>query len=150
MTNKHYINNFILVTSQEELDQVPHDSEDIIVIKFGTYVQPAEIHDRVNVVVTGNYCVKAYGNSSIIANNGCDLELYGSSKAKVFMDCGVVAHDNSTVEAFDIYSNVKAFDNSLVRTIETPVYLHDKSKVIVYGDRPCEVHHEFDDDDLPY
>ena len=98
--------------------------------------------------MTGNYCVKAYGNSSIIANNGCDLELYGSSTAKVFMDCGVVAHDNSTVEAFDIYSNVKAFDNSLVRTIETPVYLHDKSKVIVYGDRQCEVHHEFDDDDL--
>lgn len=150
MKNSHPTNSFIIVTSQKELDQVPHDCEDIIIIKFGTDDQPAEIHNRTNVVVTGNYCVKVYGNSSIIANNGCELELYGTSKAKVFTDCGVVAHDNSTVDAFDIYSVVKAFDNSLIRTIETPVYLYDESKVIVYGDRPCTIYHKSDNNDLPF
>lgn len=100
LLTKHKDSHYIIVKSQEELDRIPNDCEDIIIIKFGTYDQPAVIHDRVNIVVTGNYCIKAYGNS-------------------------------------------------LIRTINTPVYIHDKSKVTVYGDR-CEIHHEFDDNDLPY
>ena len=100
--------NEITVTSQQQLDNLPHDCHGRIYIKFGTPYDKAIVkrkYDFASVVALGNSSVVAWENSSVVAWENSSVEARENSS--------VVARENSSVEALG-NSSVVALGNSSV------------------------------------
>ena len=86
--------NEITVTSQQQLDNLPHDCHGRIYIKFGTP------HDKA--IVRRKYdfaSVEAWGNSSVEARDNSSVEALENSSVEARDNSSVVAWGNSSVEA---------------------------------------------------
>lgn len=106
---------FIIVTSQEQLDKIPLDTDEHIIIKFGTLYNRAVLKNkyRHRVVVWGNSCVEAWGDSSVVAWGISSVVAQGDSSVVAWGDSSVVAKENSSVEAWE-NSNIVASGNSQI------------------------------------
>ena len=69
----------IIVTSQKQLDKIPLDTDEQIIIKFGTPYNRAIVKNKYR------YCVEAWENSSVEARE----------------NSSVVARGNTSVEAWE-------------------------------------------------
>ena len=108
--------NEITVTSQQQLDNLPHDFRGRIYIKFGTSHDKAIVrwkYDFASVEAFENSSVAAFGNSSVAAFGNSSVEAFGNSSVAAFGNSSVAAREDSSVEAFG-KSSVAAFGNSSV------------------------------------
>ena len=96
--------NEITVTSQQQLDNLPHDYHGRIYIKFGTPYDKAIVRRKYDFA-----SVEAWGNSSVVA-----LE---NSSVVAWENSSVVAWENSSVEAWG-NSSVEALENSIDGLVE--------------------------------
>lgn len=108
--------NEITVTSQQQLDNLPHDCHGRIYIKFGTPYDKAIVrrkYDFASVEARGNSYVEAWGNSSVEARGNSQInQKSDASKINASSNARVV-HDPHTIDEYvDFYgienSNGKA------------------------------------------
>ena len=100
--------NEITVTSQQQLDNLPHDFHGRIYIKFGTPYGKAIVrrkYDFASVEARENSSVEARENSSVVA--------WDTSSIVARENSSVEARENSSVEAWE-RSSVEAFGNSQI------------------------------------
>ena len=114
----------IIVTSQEQLNNIPVDYDGRIIISFGTSYDRAVVHRTFKysvvevyrdscVIVWGSNSVIAYENSSVIAREDSGVIAYDNSVVIVCENSSVAAWEDSSVIAYD-NSVVKAYGNSSV------------------------------------
>ena len=100
--------NEITVTSQQQLDELPHDYHGRIYIKFGTPYDKAVVRRKYDFA-----SVVAWENSSVVARENSSVEAWGNSSVEAWENSSVVARGNSSVEAWG-NSSVEAWENSSV------------------------------------
>ena len=142
----------IVVTSQQQLDSLPHDYHGRIYIKFGTPYDKAIVrwrYDSASVMALGNSSVEALGDSSIVAwenssvvarenssveaRENSSVEALGHSSVVARGNSRVVARENSSVEARE-NSRVEAWKNSSVVAFEnSSVEAFENSSVVARG-----------------
>ena len=140
----------IIVKSQKELDTIPVDTKDTIIIEFGTYESPAhvtkyytclvkvygnshvEAYDNSSVEACGNASVVAYDNSSVIACGNSSVEACGNSSIEVYENASVVAYDNSSVIACGNSSVIACGNSSVIAHGNSHVEAYDNSSIEVY------------------
>ncbi len=116
--------NEITITSQQQLDNLPHDYHGRIYIKFGTPYDRAVVRKKYDfasaeawgnssVVAWENSSVVAWGNSSVVARGNSSVEAWGNSSVVARENSSVVAWENSSVVAWE-NSSVEAWGNSSV------------------------------------
>ena len=104
----------IIVTSQEQLDKIPLDTDEQIIIKFGTPYNRAVVKNkyRYRVEARGNSSVVAWGNSSVVAWENSSVDGYGntqivdrtkSNKIKTFANARIVYMPKSIHEFINFY-----------------------------------------------
>lgn len=122
----------IVVTSQQQLDSLPHDYHGRIYIKFGTPYDMAVVRrkydfasveargnssvaawENSSVVAFGNSFVVARGNGSVVARGNSAVDAWEHSSVVACDTSSIVARDNSSVEAWE-NSSVEAFGNSQI------------------------------------
>ena len=86
--------NEITVTSQQQLDNLPHDYHGRIYIKFGTPYDKAIVRRKYDFA-----SVEAWGNSSVEALENSSVEAWENSSVVAWENSSVVAWGNSSVEA---------------------------------------------------
>ena len=93
----------VIVTCQEEMDDIPGDYKGQIIIKGN------------GIVIKKRYCwrVEACGNSSVVAWGNSSVEACGNSSVEACRNSSVVAWENSSVVAWG-NSSVEAWENSSV------------------------------------
>ena len=85
--------NEIIVKTQEELDNVPMDYHGRIIIKFGTWLNPAILrksYDNASAELRGNSRAELWGNASAVLRDNASAVLRGNASA--------VLRDNSRAE----------------------------------------------------
>ena len=114
----------IVVTSQQQLDSLPHDYHGRIYIKFGTPYDRAvvrrkydfasvEARGNSSIVALGNSSVEALGNSSVVARENSSIVARGNSSVAAWENSSVEAWENSSVVALG-HSSIVAWENSSV------------------------------------
>ena len=112
--------NEITVTSQQQLDNLPHDYHGRIYIKFGTPYDKAIVrrkYDFASVEALENSSVEALENSSVVALENSSVVAWGNSSVEALENSSVVAWENSSVVALE-NSSVVAWGNSSVEALE--------------------------------
>ena len=134
----------IIVTSQQQLDSLPHDYHGRIYIKFGTPYDMAVVrrkYDFASVVVCGNSSVVVCGNSSVVACGNSSVEVRDNSSVEAWENSSVVARGSSVVVArwnssvvARENSSVEAWENSSVVAMEnSSVMALENSSVVAFG-----------------
>ncbi len=133
--------NGITVTSQQQLDELPHDYHGRIYIKFGTPYDKAVVrrkYDFASVEAWGNSSVEAWGNSSVEARGNSSVVAWGNSSVVARGNSSVVARGNSSVEARG-NSSVVAWENSSVEARgNSSVEARGNSSVVARGNSSVE------------
>ena len=128
--------NEITVTSQQELDNLPHDYHGRIYIKFGTPYDKAIVrrkYDFASVVARENSSVVARENSSVEARENSSVVAWENSSVVAWENSSVVARENSSVVAWE-NSSVEAWENSSVVAWEnSSVEAWENSSVVARG-----------------
>ena len=138
----------IIVTSQEQLDKIPLDTDEQIIIKFGTPYNRAVVKNkyRYRVVAWGNSSVEArenssveaMENSSVVARENSSVVAWGNSSVVARGNSSVVARENSSVVAWG-NSSVEAMENSSVEAREnSSVVAWGNSSVVAWGNSSVE------------
>lgn len=102
----------VIVTSQEEMDDIPFNYTGRIIIKSKSKIY---VYRRYNSYVEawGNSSVEARGNSSVVARGNSSVEAWENSSVEAWGNSSVVAWGNSSVVARE-NSSVVAQENSSV------------------------------------
>ena len=135
--------NEITVTSQQQLDNLPHDYHGRIYIKFGTPYDKAIVrrkYDFASVEARGNSSVVAWGNSSVVAWGNSSVEAWenssvvarGNSSVVARGNSSVVARGNSSVEAWENSSVVAWWNSSVVAWGNSSVVAWENSSVVAW------------------
>ena len=115
---------YIEITSQKQLDELPLDYSGRIYIKFGTPDNRAVVRHRYK------YPVEARGNSIVTARDNSSVTAWGNSSVSAWDNSSVAAFENSIVEARG-NSSVTAWENSSVEAREN-------SSVAAWGNSSVE------------
>ena len=129
--------NEITVTSQQQLDNLPHDCHGIIYIKFGTPYDKAIVrrkYDFASVVARGNSYVVAWGNSSVEALENSSVEAWGNSSVVALENSYVVARENSYVVARGNSQINQKSDASKINASSNARVVHDPHTIDEYVD----------------
>ena len=121
--------NEITVTSQQQLDNLPHDCHGRIYIKFGTPHDKAIVrrkYDFASVVAWDNSSVEARGNSSVVA--------WENSSVVARDNSSVVARDNSSVVAWGNSQINQKSDASKINASSNARVVHDPHTIDEYVD----------------
>ena len=133
--------NEITVTSQQQLDNLPHDFHGRIYIKLGTPYDKAIVrrkYDFASVVARGNSSVVARENSSVEARENSSVVAWGNSSVVALENSSVEARENSSVVAWE-NSSVVALENSSVEAREnSSVVARGNSSVVAWGNSSVE------------
>lgn len=129
----------IIVTSQNEMDRVPHDFDGVVEINS----KPNEwivVKDASYVRVVGSSWVSASGNSSVVAcdsayvrayDDSC-VVAYDSARVYAFHSSRVAAHDYSKVMA-ESSSNISAYGNAqVIARGYSKIQAYSKARVEAY------------------
>ena len=122
----------IVVTSQQQLDSLPHDYHGRIYIKFGTPYDMAVVRRKYDFA-----SVEARGNSSVVARGNSAVDAWEHSSVVACDTSSIVAREHSSVEAWE-NSSVEAFGNSQISQKS------DASKIKTSGNarivrEPCSI-----------
>ena len=126
----------IEVYNQEQLDTISAVEDVLIVVKFGTWLVPAEVKkDYENSVqVVGEHHVLAWENSTVTARENSTVTAWENSTVTAWENSTVTARGNSTVTAWE-NSTVTARGNSTVTARgNSTVTAWENSQVL---DRTC-------------
>ncbi len=114
----------IVVTSQEQLDKIPLDTDEQIIIKFGTPYNRAFVKNKYR------YRVVARGNSSVVARGNSSVEAWENSSVVARENSSVVARENSSVVAWENSSVVARENSSVVARENSSVVARGNSSVV--------------------
>jgi hypothetical protein len=114
--------NKIIVKTQEELDNVPLDYHGRIIIKFGTWLDPAvlkksydyasaELQDNASAVLQDNASAVLWDNASAVLRDNASAELQDNASAELQDNASAVLWDNASAELQDNASAV-LWDNA--------------------------------------
>lgn len=118
------MSNKVIVTSQEEWDNLPESFDTFTIIEIRTkdylniYCNPSNssvrLYNNSSAILYDNSSVKLYDNSSAELYNNSSVKLYGSSSAELYGNSSVKLYENST--GIILSSNVKyeSFDLSVI------------------------------------
>lgn len=126
----------IVVTSQQQLDSLPHDYHGRIYIKFGTPYDMAVVrrkYDFASVEARGNSSVAAWENSSVEAWERSSVVAFGNSFVVARGNSSVVARGNSAVDAWEHSSVVACDTSSIVARDNSSVEAWENSSVEAFG-----------------
>ena len=129
--------NEITVTSQQQLDNLPHDFHGRIYIKFGTPHDKAIVsrkYDFASVVARGNSSVVARGNSSVEARGNSSVVALENSSVVARGNSSVVARGNSSVEARENSQINQKSDASKINASSNARVVHDPHTIDEYVD----------------
>ena len=90
--------NEIIVKTQEELDNVPMDYHGRIIIKFGTWLNPAILrksYDNASAELRGNARAELRGNARAELRDNASAELWDNASAELWDNARVVLRDNA-------------------------------------------------------
>ena len=96
--------NEIIVKTQEELDNVPMDYHGRIIIKFGTWLNPAILrksYDNARAVLRDNASAELWGNARAVLRDNASAELWGNSRAVLRDNASAELRDNASAELWD-------------------------------------------------
>lgn len=113
--------NEITVTSQQQLDNLPHDFHGRIYIKFGTPYDKAVVRRKYDFA-----SVEAWGNSSVEARKNSSVEAWENSSVEAWGNSSVVARGNSQINQKSTASKIKVSGNARV--------VHDPRTINEYVD----------------
>ena len=141
--------NKITVTSQQQLDNLPHDYHGRIYIKFGTPCDKAIVRRKYDfasveacgnssVVALGNSSVVALGNSSVVARENSSVEVRGNSSVVALGNSSVDALENSSVVAWENSSVVARGNSSVVALGNSSVVARENSSVEAWENSSVE------------
>lgn len=94
--------NEIIVKTQEELDNVPMDYHGRIIIKFGTWLNPAILrksYDNASAVLRDNARAELWDNASAELQGNASAELWGNASAVLQGNASAELRDNARAEA---------------------------------------------------
>ena len=101
--------NEIIVKTQEELDNVPMDYHGRIIIKFGTWLNPAILrksYDNASAVLQGNARAELWDNASAELWDNASAVLRGNASAELQGNARAELWDNASAELWDNASAV--------------------------------------------
>ena len=93
--------NEIIVKTQEELDNVPMDYHGRIIIKFGTWLNPAILrksYDNASAVLRDNARAELWDNASAELQGNASAELWGNASAVLQGNASAVLQGNASAE----------------------------------------------------
>ena len=137
--------NKITVTSQQQLDNLPHDCHGRIYIKFGTPHDKAivrrkydfasvEARDNSSVVARDNSSVEARDNSSVVARDNSSVVARDNSSVVAWGNSSVVAWGNSSVVAWGNSQINQKSDASKINASSNARVVHDPHTIDEYVD----------------
>ena len=91
--------NEIIVKTQEELDNVPMDYHGRIIIKFGTWLNPAILrksYDNASAVLRDNARAELWDNASAELQGNASAELWGNASAELWDNASAVLQGNAS------------------------------------------------------
>ena len=112
--------NEIIVKTQEELDNVPMDYHGRIIIKFGTWLNPAVLK-------------KSYGNASAVLRDNASAVLWGNASAELWGNASAELRDNASAVLRDNASAV-LWDNARAELRDNArAELRDNASAVLWG-----------------
>ena len=96
--------NEIIVKTQEELDNVPMDYHGRIIIKFGTWLNPAILrksYDNASAVLQGNARAELWDNARAELWDNASAVLRGNASAELRGNASAELWDNASAELWD-------------------------------------------------
>ena len=128
---------YIEITSQQQLGELPLDYNGRIRIKFGTPDDRAIIRHRYK------YLVEACDNSSVVAGGNSSVVARENSRVEAFDNSNVVARDNSSVVACDNSSVVARGNTQVVAASNAAAIQQSGNARIVHMPRTISEYLEF-------
>lgn len=137
--------NYIIIKSQEELDNLPENYSGDVLIKFGTAESPAIIKNnrKLTIIISDNYVANVSNSTKIFVEKyACVDALYSTIKA---YNNSIIHATTSYVEAYHntgikaYYSNIKAYDNSNVTCSNSKVTAYDKTNIAAFDKSKIKV-----------
>ena len=124
----------IIVTSQEQLDKIPLDTDEQIIIKFGTPYNRAVVKNkyRYKVVLWGNSSAVLWENSSAELRENSSAELRGNSSAEGSGNAQIV--DRTTTHKIKTSANARIvyMPKSIHEFMDFYGIKHTKKKAVFY------------------
>ena len=126
--------NEIIVKTQEELDNVPMDYHGRIIIKFGTWLNPAilkksydyasaELWGNASAVLRDNASAELWGNASAVLRDNASAELRGNASAELWDNASAELRGNAQI--VDVCRSRRASVSGNARVVYLPQSLEE-------------------------